>query len=101
MKLQKHPGQPMDECVNVIEKAVPDMKAEALNVGPGIFSKKSNMSHERQERVSGTAEGELEFAAIRGALIKLFLDTIIRHEKRSVLDRKPGHVTGRKSSDRF
>ena len=91
----------MDECVNVIEKAVPDMKAEALNVGPGIFSKKSNMSHERQERVSGTAEGELEFAAIRGALIKLFLDTIIRHEKRSVLDRKPGHVTGWKSSDRF
>ena len=35
----------------------------------------------------GCAEGEYEFAANRGALIKLFHDTIISQEKRSVPDR--------------
>ena len=46
-------------------------------------------------------EGEHEFAAIRGALIKLFLDTIISQEKRSVPDRKQGQVTDRKPNDCF
>ena len=31
-KLQRRPGQPMAELVNVFEKAVLDMKAEGLNV---------------------------------------------------------------------
>ena len=56
---------------------------------------------ERQERVLEAAEGEYEFAAIRGALIKLLLDTIISQEKRSVPDRKPRHVSDRKLNDRF
>ena len=34
-------------------------------------------------------------------MIKLFLDTIISQEKRSVPDRKLGHVTVGKTSDRF
>ena len=46
----------------------------------------------------GAAEGEYEFPAIRGALIKLFLDTIISQEKRSAPDSKP---TDRKPDDRF
>ena len=49
----------------------------------------------------GAAEGEYDFAAVRGALIKLFPDTIISQEKRSVPDRKRSHVTDRKPSDRF
>ena len=64
----------------------------------GIFC---NLTLERQERVLGAAESEYEFAPIRGALIKLFLDTIISQEKRSVPDRKLGHVTDRKTNDRF
>ena len=59
------------------------------------------MTLERQESVLGCAEGEYEHAAIRGALIKLFLGTIISQVKRSVPDRKPGHVTDRKTNDRF
>ena len=46
----------------------------------------------------GAAEGEYEFPAIRGALIKLFLDTRISQEKRSATDSKP---TDRKLDDRF
>ena len=49
----------------------------------------------------GAAEGEYEFAAVRGALIKLFPDTIINQEKRPVPDRKPSHVTDQKAHDRF
>ena len=57
------------------------MKAERQNVelknmGWHLFEK-SSLTLERQERVLGAAEGEYDFAAIRGALIKLFLDTII------------------------
>ena len=48
----------------------------------------------------GAAEGEFEFAAIRGALIKLFPDTIISQEKQSAPDRKPGHGTDRRQNDR-
>ena len=48
----------------------------------------------------GAAEGQYEFAAIRGALIKLLPDTIISQKKRSVPDRKPGHVTDRRPNDR-
>ena len=55
----------------------------------------------RQELVLGVAEGEYEFVAIRGALIKLFPDTIVNQGKRSVPDRKPGHVTDHKANDRF
>ena len=47
------------------------------------------MTLERQERVSGAAEGEYDFAATRGALIKLFLDTIISQEKRPTPDQEP------------
>ena len=80
-KLQRRPGQPMAEQVNVFEKGVLDMKAEGLNVelkslGWHLFGK-SNLALERQERVLGCAEGEYEFAAIRGVLIKLFPDTRI------------------------
>ena len=49
----------------------------------------------------GAAEGECEFAAIRGVLIKLFLDTVFSQEKRSVPDRKPRHVSDRKPNYRF
>ena len=49
----------------------------------------------------GSVEGEYEFAAIRRALIKLFPDTSISQEKTSVPDRKPSHVSDRKSNDRF
>ena len=105
-KLQRRPGQPMTEWVNVFEKAVLDMKAEGLNVerkimGWHLFQKKSNLILERQERVLGSVEGEYEFAAIRRALIKLFPDTSISQEKTSVPDRKPSHVSDRKSNDRF
>ena len=41
----------------------------------------------------GAAEGESEFAAIRRALIKLFPDTIISQEERSVPDRMPRHAS--------
>ena len=75
----------MAEWVNVFEKAVLNMKAEGLNVelksiGWHLFEK-SNLTLERQERVLGAAESEYEFAPIRGALIKLFLDTIVSQEK--------------------
>ena len=104
-KLQRRPGQSMAEWVSVFEKAVLDMKTECLNVelksmGWHLFEK-SSLTLERQERVLGVAGGEYEFATIRGALIKLFPDTIISQEKRSVPDRKPGHVTDRKTNDRF
>ena len=104
-KLQRRPVQPMPEWVNVFEKAVLDMKAEGLNVelkGMGWHTlKKSNLTLEQQERVLGCAQGDYEFAAIRGALIKLFPDTIISQEKRSVPDRKVGHVSDRKPNDRL
>ena len=95
----------MAEWVIVFEKAVLDLKAEGLNVelksmGWHLFEK-SNSTLERQERVLGAAEGEYEFAAVRGALIKLFRDTMISQEKRSVPDRKPSHVSDWKPSDRF
>ena len=96
---------PMAEWVNVFEKRVLDTKAEGLNVelismGWHFFGK-SSLTLERQERVLGAAEGEDEFAAIRGALIKLFPDTIISQEKRSVPNRMPSHVSDRKPNDRF
>ena len=95
----------MAEWVNVFEKAVRDMKAERLNVGLKSMGwylfEKSNLTLERQERALGAAESECEFAAIRGALIKLFPDTIISQEKRSLPDRKPGHVSDWKPNDRF
>ena len=62
---------------------------------------KSNLTLERQERVLGAAEGEYEFAAVRGALMKLFPDTIINQEKRPVPDRNPSHVTDQKANDWF
>ena len=46
----------------------------------------------------GAAEGEYDFSAIRRALIKLFLDTIISQEKRPTPDRKP---MDRRPNDRF
>ena len=57
-KLQRRPGQPMAEWVNVFGKAVPGMKAEGLNVelksmGWHIFEK-SNLTLEREERVGGS-----------------------------------------------
>ena len=57
-KLQRRPGQPMAEWVNVFEKAVPDMKAEGLNVelknmGWHLFEK-SSLTLVRQERVLGS-----------------------------------------------
>ena len=95
----------MAEWVNDFEKAVLDMKAEELNVelknmGWHLFEKNS-LTLEGQESVLGAAESEYEFATIRGALIKLFPDTIISQEKRSVPDRKPGHVADRKTNDRL
>ena len=105
-KLQRRPGQPVAELVNIFEKAVPDMKAEGLenvelkSMDWHLFEK-SNLTQERQERVLGAAEGEYEFAAVRGALIKLFPDTTINQEKRPVPDRKPNHVTDQKANDRF
>ena len=59
------------------------------------------MTLERQERVLGADEGEYEFAAVRGALIKLSPDTIINQEKRPVPDRKPSQVTDQKVNERF
>ena len=61
----------------------------------GTFFGKSSLTLERQERVPG---GEFEFAAIRGALIKLFPDKVISQENRSAPDRKP---MDRRSKDRF
>ena len=104
-QLQRRPGQPMAEWVSVFERAVLDMKAEGLNVelksmGWHLFEK-SNLTLERQELVLVAAEGECEFAAIRGALIKLFPDTIISQENRSVTDRKPSLVSDQNPNDRF
>ena len=62
-------------------------------MGWDLFEKSSS-TLERHERVLGAAEGEYEFAAARGAWSKLFPDTIISQEKRSIPDRK------RWSSDR-
>ena len=77
----------MAELVNVCEKAMLDMKDEGLNVEPKSTDwhllEKSTLTLERQERVLGEGEGEYEFAAVRGALIKLFPDTLINQEKRS------------------
>ena len=41
------------------------------------------------------------FASIGRALIKLFPDTIISQEKHSVPNRKPGHMSNRKTNDPF
>ena len=95
----------MAEWVNVFEKAVLDMKAEGLNgelksMGWHLLEK-SNLTLERQGRVLEAAEGEYDFVAIRGALIKLLPDSIINQEKRSPPDRKLGHVTDRRRNDRF
>ena len=49
----------------------------------------------------GAAEGEHKFAAVRGALTKLFPDTMNNQEKRPVPDRKPSHVTDQKANDWF
>ena len=80
----------MAEWVNVFETAVLDMKAEGLLSSRvcvwHLFRKERFDS--RAERVLVAAEGEHEFAAVRGALIKIFLDTTISQEKRSVPDRK-------------
>ena len=89
---------PWPTWVNVFENPVLNTKAEGLNaehksMGWHLFEK-SNLTLERQERVLGAPEGEYEFAAIRGALINLFPDTIISQEKTSVPDRKPGHCDG-------
>ena len=83
----------MAEWVKVFEKAVPDMTDEGLNVKLKNMDwhlfEKNKLTPDRQERVLGAAEGEYVFAAVRGALIKLFPDTIINQEKRQVPDRKP------------
>ena len=81
-KLQRRPGQPMAELVSVFEKAVLVMKAEGLksvelqSMDWHLFEK-SILTMERLERVLAAAESEYEFAAVRGALIKLFLNTVI------------------------
>ena len=73
-----------------------DMKVEGLNVELKSMDwhlfEKSHLTPDRQERLLGAAEGEYEFAAVRGALTKLFRDTMINQEKRPVPDRKPSHV---------
>ena len=73
------------------------MKTEGLNVelkniGWHPF-KPRNLTLERQERLLATTEGEYEFAGIRGALVKLFPDSIIQ--------RKPQLVADKKSNDRL
>ena len=54
-KLQRRPGQPMAEWVNVFENAALDMKAEGPNVELQSmgwhFFEKSNLTLQRQERV--------------------------------------------------
>ena len=99
-KLQRRPGQPMAEWVNVSQRAVLDMRAEGQNVELKSLDwhlfEKSSLTLERQERVLGAAE--YDFAAIRMALIKLFFDTIISQENRPTPDRKP---TDRRPNDRF
>ena len=67
-KLQRRPGQPMVEWVNVFERAVQHMTDEGLNVelknmGWHLFEK-SSLTQEQQERVLGAAEGEFDFTAI-------------------------------------
>ena len=98
-KLQRRPGQPMAEWVNVFEKAMPAMKAEELNVELKSMDwhlfEKSILTADRQQRVLGAVQGEYEFAAVREALIKLFPDTLIN----PVPDRKPTHVTDQKAND--
>ena len=77
-------------------------EADGLNVEPKSMVwhllEKNSLTLERPERVLGVAEGEYEFAAIRGALIKLFPNTIISQEKRSSPDLKP---MDRRPNDRF
>ena len=76
-KLQRLPGQPMAEWVNVFGKPVLDMKAEALNVELKSMgwhlSEKSNLTLERQEHVFGAAEGEYEFASFEERWSSSFL----------------------------
>ena len=100
-KLQRRPGQLTAEWVNVFEKAVLDMKAEGLNVELKSMgwdpSEKSNLTLKRQERVLGAAEGEYEFAAIRGASIKLFPDTILSQRKTLSSMSKAGSRFGREN----
>ena len=104
-KLQRRPRQHMADLVSVFEKALLDMKAEEpiveLNNMDWHLLEKSNVTRERLERVLGAAEGEYEFAAVRGALIKLFPDSIINEEKRPAPDQKPSQVTDHKANDRL
>ena len=79
--LERRPGQPTADWVNVFEKAVLDMKAEGLNVelkstGWHLFER-SNSNSRATGTCVGAVEGENELAAIRGALVKLFLDAVI------------------------
>ena len=77
----------MAELVSVFEKAVLDTKAEGpvveLNSMAWHLLEKSNVTRERLERVLGAAEGECEFAAVRGAMIKLFPDNNQQRETTS------------------
>ena len=102
-RLQRRPGH--GQMGQRSSESVLATKAEGLNVElkrmGWLISKKNSVTLERQERVFGAAEGEYEFAAIRGALMKLFPDTIISQEKQSAPDRKLGHVTDRRPNDRF
>ena len=95
--------RPMAKWVNVFEKAVLDMKAEGLNVelksmGWHLFEK-CNPTLEREERVLECAEGEYEFAAIRGALTKLFLDTISKKNAQFQTESRVMRLTGNQMTD--
>ena len=69
-KLQRRPGQPMAEWVNVSKKAVLDMKAEGLNVELKSMSwhhfEKSSLTLVRQERVLGAAEANTRSLLFEG-----------------------------------
>ena len=90
--------------INVFEKAVLDVRAEGLNVdlqsmGWHLFEK-GNLTLERQERLLGASEDEYAFAAIRGALIKLFPDSIMCQERGSPPERQTYHASDWKPNDR-
>ena len=92
-KLQRRPGQPTAELVNVFVKAVLNMKATGLNVelksmGLALFRKEQVDS-----RATRTCVGT-EFAAIRRALIQLFPDDHDADDKRG----PSWHEVGEESS---
>ena len=93
----------MSGRVSVFQKVVLDKKTRGSDCRTQehwlASFQKSNLTLERQERLLEAAIGEADFAAMRGILIKLFPDSIICEEQRSIADRRSQPIADRQEGD--